>query len=74
MKGILFTESPDIVEAGCAYIMVGKIIGFSAVTSHGVYSVVGTYSHDKIDRGHPLSMTSENLTPVDREVKFTISS
>lgn len=48
MKGIVFTEFLDMVEAEFGYDIVDKIIENSNLTSKGIYTSVGTYSHGEI--------------------------
>jgi len=48
MKGIVFTEFLDMVEANYGYEMVNHIIEESKLESNGVYTSVGTYHHSEI--------------------------
>ena len=48
MKGIVFTEFIEMVENQFGYDMVDTIISNSELESDGVYTAIGTYSHDEI--------------------------
>jgi len=48
MKGIVFTEFLDMVEAKFGYSMVDDLIESSELSSNGVYTAVGTYHHSEI--------------------------
>ena len=48
MKGIVFTEFLDMVEAKFGYDMVDDLIDTSELDSKGVYTAVGTYHHSEI--------------------------
>ncbi len=45
MKGIIFREFLEMVEAKYGYIVVDEIIDASMVESKGIYTSVGTYPH-----------------------------
>lgn len=45
MKGIVFTEFLDLVEANFGYEMVDNIIHESNLSTNGAYTGVGTYPH-----------------------------
>lgn len=48
MKGIVFTEFLDMVEAKFGYNMVDELIESSELSSNGIYTAVGTYHHSEI--------------------------
>jgi len=48
MKGIVFTEFLEMVEAKFSPEMTDRIITESKVPSGGAYSAVGTYDHEEI--------------------------
>lgn len=48
MKGIVFTEFLDMVEAKFGYSMVDDLIESSELDSKGVYTAIGTYHHSEI--------------------------
>ena len=48
MKGIVFTEFLDMVEAQYGYEMVDYILEESNLESNGIYTSVGTYHHGEI--------------------------
>ncbi len=48
MKGIVFTEFLDMVEAKYGYEMVDHIIEESKLESNGIYTSIGTYHHSEI--------------------------
>ena len=48
MKGIVFTEFLDMVEAEFGYSMVDDLIENSELSSNGIYTAVGTYHHSEI--------------------------
>lgn len=48
MKGIVFTEFVDMVEARFSADMVDDIIDDAALPSGGVYTAVGTYDHAEL--------------------------
>lgn len=48
MKGIVFTEFLDMVEAQFGYEVVDHIIEESKLESNGIYTSVGTYHHSEI--------------------------
>lgn len=50
MKGIVFTEFLEMVEAKFGYEMVDKIIEDSSLPNHGAYTAVGTYPHHELLR------------------------
>ena len=65
MKGIVFTEFLDMVELKFGYEMVDRIIENSDLESEGIYTVVGTYSHNEIVQ----LLTNLSLqTEIDSEV------
>lgn len=64
MKGIVFTEFLKMVETSYGFDMVDTIIEKSNLPSEGVYTSVGTYSHEEI-----ISLT-KNLS-IETEVEIT---
>lgn len=48
MKGIVFREFLEMVEAKFGYTIVDEIIEKSNIKSKGAYTSVGTYAHDEI--------------------------
>lgn len=48
MKGIVFTEFLEMVEAKFGYEMVDKIIEESSSPNNGAYTAVGTYPHHEL--------------------------
>lgn len=48
MKGIVFTEFFEMVEEKFGYEMVDTIIENSELESGGIYTAIGTYSHNEI--------------------------
>ena len=48
MKGIVFTEFLEMVEAKWGYDMVDDIIEASSLDSKGIYTSIGTYHHSEI--------------------------
>ena len=48
MKGIVFTEFLEMVELKFGYEVVDHIIEESKLESNGIYTSVGTYSHNEI--------------------------
>ncbi len=48
MKGMIFTEFMEMVEASWSMDMVDRIIADSKVASGGSYTSVGTYPHEEI--------------------------
>lgn len=48
MKGMIFTEFLDMVEATWSLDMVDSIIARANVPSAGAYTAIGTYSHEEI--------------------------
>lgn len=48
MKGIVFTEFLEMVEAKFGYETVDTILSMKPLASEGVYSSVGTYSHTEM--------------------------
>lgn len=48
MKGIVFTEFLDMVEAKFGYSMVDDLIDSSDLSTNGVYTAIGTYHHSEI--------------------------
>jgi hypothetical protein len=48
MKGMVFTEFMDMVEATWSLDMVDTIIAHSNLASGGAYTAVGTYPHEEI--------------------------
>lgn len=50
MKGIVFTEFLEMVEAEFGYEIVDKIIESSDLESKGIYTSIGTYDHGEIVR------------------------
>jgi Haem-NO-binding len=48
MKGIVFTEFLEMVEAKFGYETVDTILSMKPLPSEGVYSSVGTYSHTEM--------------------------
>jgi len=48
MKGIVFTEFLDMVEAKFGYDVVDQIIIESKLSTDGIYTSVGTYPHSEI--------------------------
>ncbi len=48
MKGIVFTEFLDLVEAKFGLAMVDKIIQQSELASHGSYTAIGTYEFSEM--------------------------
>ncbi|TRW95244.1 heme NO-binding domain-containing protein [Candidatus Methylobacter oryzae] len=48
MKGIVFTEFLEMVEAKFGDEMVDKIIDDAALPSDGVYTAIGTYDHQEL--------------------------
>lgn len=50
MKGIVFTEFLEMVEAKFGYEMVDKIIEENSLPNEGAYTAVGTYSHHELLR------------------------
>jgi hypothetical protein len=56
MKGIIFTQFLTMVEDTHGYAVVDEIIEQSDLPSKGVYTAVGTYSHDEMHQlVHQLS-------------------
>ena len=47
MKGIVFTELLDMMEQESGYEIVDQVIAESGVENEGVYTSVGTYSHNE---------------------------
>lgn len=48
MKGIVFTEFLDMVEAKFGYEVVDQIISESNLESDGIYTSIGTYPHSEV--------------------------
>lgn len=48
MKGVVFTEFLEMVEASHGYEMVDDLINESDLSSEGAYTSVGTYDHHEI--------------------------
>lgn len=48
MKGIVFTEFLDMVEAKYGYEIVDQIITNSELMSNGIYTSIGTYHHGEM--------------------------
>lgn len=48
MKGIVFTEFLEMVEAKFGYEMVDKIISSSELSNDGAYTATGTYPHHEL--------------------------
>ena len=48
MKGIVFTEFLDMVEKKFGYEIVDQIINDADLPSNGIYTSIGTYSHNEI--------------------------
>jgi len=48
MKGIVFTEFLDMVEQNFGYEMVDTLLNESELPSGGIYTSIGTYSHQEM--------------------------
>ena len=48
MKGMVFTEFLEMIEATFSAEVVDQIIEASALSSHGVYTAVGSYDHAEL--------------------------
>ena len=68
MKGMVFTEFMDMVEATWSLDMVDAIIAKSGVASGGAYTAVGTYPHDEIV-ALVVALSGETGLPVPDLVK-----
>lgn len=69
MKGIVFTEFLEMVEGAYGLEMVDTIVTKSNVPSKGVYTAVGTYSHNEII-DLVVALSEETKTPVPDLVKI----
>jgi len=63
MKGMIFTEFLDMVEATWSLDMVDNIIARSNVPSGGAYTAIGTYPHEEIV-ALVVALSQETLLPV----------
>lgn len=61
MKGIVFCEFLEMVEAKYGYIVVDQIIETSMIESKGIYTNVGTYPHKE------FFMLVEQLSKITKE-------
>lgn len=68
MKGIVFTEFLDMVEETYGLEMVDDIITESNLASEGVYTAIGTYSHNEIIQ-LVTTLSKKTDTPVPDLVK-----
>lgn len=63
MKGLVFTEFMEMVEAAWSFDMVDAIIARSQVASGGSYTSVGTYPHDEMI-ALVSALSAETQTPI----------
>lgn len=62
MKGIVFNEFLEMVEAKFGYVVLDNVIEKSNLTTKGVYSNVGTYDHNELVT---MVVTLSNETKID---------
>lgn len=69
MKGMVFTEFMEMVEATWSMDMVDTLIARSQVPSGGAYTAVGTYPHEEII-ALATALSRETETPVSELIRI----